>query len=178
MKYDRMRRDEFERVAMPHMESLLRASWRITRDRAAAEDIVQETLMRAWKAFDQFERGTNCKAWLFRILLNIASKHRKKVHSIPVMPLDDCETQRVIPLHAVPPQFAAMEIISALDLLSDEHRVALVLAVVEGFTCKEIAGMCNLPVGTVMSRLSRARTELRKTLLHSQQKERAMANKA
>jgi RNA polymerase sigma-70 factor (ECF subfamily) len=179
MKYDRMRRDEFERVAMPHMESLLRAALRITRDRAAAEDIVQETLMRAWKAFDQFEHGTNCKAWLFRILLNVSSRHRRKVHSIPAMvPLDECETERVIPLHATPPQFAAVEIISALDMLSNEHRIVLVLAVVEGFTCKEISGMCNLPVGTVMSRLSRARTELRKTLLNSQRKERAIANKA
>jgi RNA polymerase sigma-70 factor (ECF subfamily) len=63
-------------------------------------------------------------------------------------------------------------------MLSDEHRIVLVLAVVEGFTCKEIAGMCNLPVGTVMSRLSRARTELRKTLLDSQPKVRSMVNKA
>jgi len=64
MNHHLMRRDEFERVAMPHTESLLRAALRITRERAGAEDIVQETLMRAWNAFDQFERGTNCKGWL------------------------------------------------------------------------------------------------------------------
>ena len=62
MKYDLIRRDEFERVAMPHTEALLRAALRIVRDRAAAEDMVQETLLRAWRAFDQFERGTSCRA--------------------------------------------------------------------------------------------------------------------
>ncbi len=175
MNYDRMRRDEFERVAMPYTESLLRGALRITRDRAEAEDIVQETLLRAWRAFDQFERGTNCKAWLFRILLNISSKRRKKIQATPAMlPLDG--SQRVVQLRAAPPQLTAVEVLSTLDMLSEEHRLILMLGVVEGFTCKEIAQMCALPIGTVMSRLSRARAELRKALTYSQQKERSPAN--
>jgi RNA polymerase sigma-70 factor (ECF subfamily) len=173
-----MRRDEFERVAMPHTESLLRAALSITRNRFGAEDIVQETMLHAWKAFDQFERGTNCKAWLFRILLNIASKQRSKVQSMPsTLTLDEHESQRVIPFRIAPPHFAAMEILSALDMLSKEHRIVLILTVVEGFTCKEIAGMCALPIGTVMSRLSRARAEMRKILGYSQNRARSLAKK-
>jgi RNA polymerase sigma-70 factor (ECF subfamily) len=178
MKYDRMRRDEFESVAMPHTESLLRAALRITRDHAGAEDTVQETLLRAWRAFDQFERGTNCKAWLFRILLNISSKQRKRTQSMPAMlTLDENESQRVIPFRVAPSHFAAMDALSALDMLSTEHRIVLVLAVVEGFTCKEIAGMCALPVGTVMSRLSRARAEMRKIIGSSQYRARSLVKK-
>jgi RNA polymerase sigma-70 factor (ECF subfamily) len=178
MKSNRMRRDEFERVAMPHTESLLRAALSISRDRAGAEDIVQETLLRAWRAFDQFERGTNCKAWLFRILLNISSKQRRKIQAMPsTLTLDENESQRVIPFPVAPPHFAAMEILSALDMLSKEHRIVLILTVVEGFTCKEIAGISALPIGTVMSRLSRARAELRKILGYSQSRARSLAKK-
>jgi RNA polymerase sigma-70 factor (ECF subfamily) len=178
MKFTRMRRDEFESVAMPHTESLLRAALSITRDRAGAEDIVQETLLRAWRAFDQLERGTNCKAWLFRILLNISSKQRRKSQAMPLtLTLGENESQRMIPFRVVPPHFAAMEILSALDMLSKEHRIVLILTVVEGFTCKEIAGMCALPIGTVMSRLSRARAELRKKLGFSQNRARSVAKK-
>jgi RNA polymerase sigma-70 factor (ECF subfamily) len=176
MNHDLIRRDEFEREAMPHTESLLRVALRITRERAGAEDIVQETLLRAWNAFDQFERGTNCKAWLFRILLNLSSKQRKKIQAAPAMlALDENDSDRVIRLRVSPPQFAEVEIVSALDRLSPEHRTILILAVVEGFTCKEIARMCALPIGTVMSRLSRARAELRKILVFSQQEERSVA---
>jgi RNA polymerase sigma-70 factor, ECF subfamily len=176
MNHELIRRDEFERVAMPHTESLFRAALRITRERAGAEDIVQETLLRAWNAFDQFERGTNCKAWLFRILLNLSSKQRKKIQAAPAMlALDENDSDRVIRLRVAPPQFAEVEILSALDRLSTEHRTILILAVVEGFTCKEIARMCALPIGTVMSRLSRARSELRKILVFSQQEERSVA---
>jgi RNA polymerase sigma-70 factor (ECF subfamily) len=162
-----MHRDEFERVAMPHTESLLRAALRIARDRATAEDMAQETLLRAWSAFDQFERGTNCKAWLFRIMLNVSKKNHRMAQARPVLvPLDGNEPPRVIPMHVRPTQLTAVEVLSALDALSTEHRLVLILAVVEGFTCKEIAGICSLPIGTVMSRLSRGRAELRKILVN------------
>jgi len=178
MKSNQMRRDEFELVAMPHTVSLLRAALRITRDRTVAEDVVEETLLHAWRAFDQFERGTNCKAWLFRILLNISSKQRAKIQAIPsTLTLDEHESQKVLPFRVTPPHFAAMEILSALDMLSKEHRIVLILTVVEGFTCKEIAGMCALPIGTVMSRLSRARAEMRKILGFSQNTARSLAKK-
>jgi RNA polymerase sigma-70 factor (ECF subfamily) len=175
--YESMRHDEFERVAMPHTESLLRAALRVVRERAAAEDMVQETLLRAWRAFDQFERGTNCKAWLFRIMLNISNKNHRMAQARPVLvPLNGHEPPRVIPMHARQPQLTAAEVLSALEALSTEHRLVLIMAVVEGFTCKEIAGICSLPIGTVMSRLSRGRAELRKILVYSRGEEQPTAS--
>lgn len=169
MNYDSIRRDEFERVAMPHTESLLRAALRIARDHAAAEDMVQEALLSAWRAFDQFERGTNCKAWLFRIMLNVSNKDHRTADARPVLvPLDAHEPPRVIGMHVRPTQLTAVEVLSALESLSNEHRLVLILAAVEGFTCKEIASICSVPIGTVMSRLSRGRAELRKKLGGSQ----------
>ena len=172
-----MRRDEFECVAMPHTQSLLRAALRLAQERAVAEDMVQETLLHAWNAFDQFERGTNCKAWLFRILINVSRQYHRKNQSAPVtLPLDSGGSQKVVQLWITPPQSASAEVLSALNLLSIDHRLVLMLAVVEGFTCKEIAGMCALPLGTVMSRLSRARAELRKILTRAEGSKRLAAN--
>ena len=165
MNFESMRREEFERVAMPHTQSLLQTALRLAQQRAVAEDMVQETLLHAWNAFDQFERGTNCKAWLFRILINVSRQYHRKSQVTPVtLPLESSGSQNVIQLWVTPPQFATAEILSALNMLSVDHRLVLMLAVVEGFTCKEIAGMCALPLGTVMSRLSRGRAELRKLL--------------
>jgi RNA polymerase sigma-70 factor, ECF subfamily len=172
VNYESIRQIEFERVAMPHTESLLRAAVRISRDRTAAEDMVQETLMRAWKAFEQFERGTNCKAWLFRIMLNVSNKKYRQALARPVLlQLNEHEPLRVIPLRVKASQLEACEVLSALEALSIEHRLVLILAAVEGFTCKEIAAICSLPIGTVMSRLSRGRTELRKILVYSHREE-------
>jgi RNA polymerase sigma-70 factor (ECF subfamily) len=164
VKYTGACEEEFERVAMVHTEKLLRAAVRFTRNLATAEDLVQEALLRAWRAFDQFERGTNCKAWLFRILLNLWSKQRHKIQSAPpVISLEEYVQMRVAAPGATPLVDQA-DVFAALDSLPEEHRTVLVLAVVEGFTCKEIAAMIGVPIGTVMSRLSRARVGLRKKL--------------
>ena len=169
------RRDEFERVAMPHTQGLLQAALRLAQ-RAVAEDMVQETLLHAWNAFDQFERGTNCKAWLFRILINVSRQYHRKHQARPLtQPLDSGGSEKVVQLWVTPPQYATTEVLSALNMLSIDHRLILMLAVVEGFTCKEIAGMCALPIGTVMSRLSRARTELRKILTETRASKRLAA---
>ncbi|HEY6218318.1 MAG TPA: sigma-70 family RNA polymerase sigma factor [Pyrinomonadaceae bacterium] len=177
MSFECMRRDEFERVAMPHTQSLLQAAQRLSRARAVAEDMVQETLLHAWNAFDRFERGTNCKAWLFRILINVSRQYHRKNQARPVtLPLDSGGSQKVVQLYVAPPQFATAEVLSALNMLSIDHRLVLMLAVVEGFTCKEIAAMCALPVGTVMSRLSRARAELRHILTEAEGSKRLAAN--
>ena len=149
MNYELMRQEEFERVAMPHTEGLFRAALRIARERSAAEDMVQETLLRAWRAFDQFERGSNCKAWLFRIMLNVSNKNHREAQSKPTLvPLNENEPSKVIPMYVRPPQLTSVEVLSAFDALSTEHRLVLILAVVEGFTCKEIAGrftLCQSP---------------------------------
>jgi RNA polymerase sigma-70 factor (ECF subfamily) len=156
---------EFERVAMPHVESLLRVAMRLVHDSGHAEEFVQETLLRAWRTFDRFERGTNCKAWLFRILLNLVSRQQRRIRASPqIVSFDAVESIEDLMLPMAKPRLTAAEVISAFDTLSEEHRVVLMLAAVEGFTCKEIAVINGIPIGTVMSRLSRARVALREAL--------------
>jgi RNA polymerase sigma-70 factor (ECF subfamily) len=143
--------DQFERIAMPHLRSLLRVARRLTPDVAAAEDLVQETMLLAWRGFHQFQADTNARAWLFRILLNAFYGQGRKAQRVPLP----------VPAVVNTKLQEAVEIAEALETLPIEQRTVLLLCVVEGFTCREIAGILNVPIGTVMSRLSRARQELR-----------------
>jgi RNA polymerase sigma-70 factor (ECF subfamily) len=154
------RQAEFERVAMPEIASLLRVARRLTRDRTTADDLVQETMLRAWRGFHQFEPGTNVRAWLFRILFHtFYSEERKRRNHPPTVPLP-ASADEMLCAGSV----ETLEVAGALAALSSEHRDVLLLAAVEGFTCREIAGILSLPMGTVMSRLSRARQALRERL--------------
>jgi RNA polymerase sigma-70 factor (ECF subfamily) len=148
--------EEFEKTAMPHLAALLRVARRLTLESTSAEDLVQETMLLAWRGFHRFEAGTNARAWLFRILFNVFYGAGRKA----------ALTERPVPFQdrVQPGLQEAVEISQALDVLSLEQRTVLLLAAVEGFTCQEIAGILNVPMGTVMSRLSRARQELRKCL--------------
>ena len=158
-----LQRSEFESVAIPHIHALLRTAVRLTRgDFSTAEDLVQEAMLSAWRAFDQFERGTVCKAWLFRILLNLSSKRIQKLVAVP--PTVSLDVPNAIELADPHPAHSAVDMLTALNQLSDEHRAVLLLQVVEGFTCHEAAEILNLPIGTVMSRLSRAKAALRSIL--------------
>jgi RNA polymerase sigma-70 factor (ECF subfamily) len=148
------REQEFGEVALPQTQNLLRFARRLTFDSSAAEDLVQETLMRAWKGFDQFRGGTNARAWLFRILLNTFYGQGRKGH-LSVVPLG--ETDRVGSTGGD----MSFEITDALAKLPVEQRTVLILGAVEGFTCREISEMLHIPMGTVMSRLSRARQAMR-----------------
>jgi len=155
------RQQEFERVALIHAEALLRTALRISPDRAAAEDLVQEALLRAWKSFGQFEPGTNAKAWLFRIMLNVSNRRWSDAQKSPRLEaLDEAGNEPAIQ----PEPMSDAHVLAGLAELPEEFRVVLMLAAVEGFTCKEISQMLDLPIGTVMSRLSRARQNLRKRL--------------
>ena len=137
---------------MPHVAALLRVARRLTLNSPSAEDLVQETMYRAWRGFSQFEAGTNARAWLFRILFNaFHAEGRKRALVVTEVP----------ELAIGPTQQEAAEVRQALDALPVEQRTVLLLAAVEGFTCREIAGILDIPMGTVMSRLSRAREELR-----------------
>jgi RNA polymerase sigma-70 factor (ECF subfamily) len=151
------REKEFEEVAMPQAGSLLRFARRLASDSSAAEDLVQETMMRAWRGFDQFHGGTNARAWLFRILLNTFYGLGRKGH-LTLVPLGEIDRAGFNGNHT------AFEISDALAKLPVEQRTVLMLGAVEGFTCREVAEMLNIPMGTVMSRLSRARQALRQRL--------------
>jgi RNA polymerase sigma-70 factor (ECF subfamily) len=148
------REQEFGEVALPQTRNLLRFARRLTSDSAAAEDLVQETMMRAWRGFDQFRGGTNARAWLFRILLNTFYGQGRKGH-LTLVPLGDTDRAGS---HGGNSSF---EITDALAKLPVDQRTVLMLGAVEGFTCREMAEMLHIPMGTVMSRLSRARQAMR-----------------
>jgi RNA polymerase sigma-70 factor (ECF subfamily) len=159
------RQDEFERTAIPHSRSLLRVARRLASDPATAEDLVQETLYRAWRSFEQFQTGTNIRAWLFRILFNAFYAQGRQLSSAPILVSLDAPGVEPGPKRTAGISFGdAAEVSSALDALSAEHRTVLLLAVVEGFTCREMAQILGLPIGTVMSRLSRGRQAMRERL--------------
>ena len=139
---------------MPHTRSLLRVARRLTTD---PEDLVQETMLSAWRGFDRFRAGTNVRAWLFRIMMN--AFHARGRKSRPALvPIEGHDRATGADLAA------AAEITQAMDELAVEHRTVLLLGVVEGFTCQEISEILSVPIGTVMSRLSRAREALRSRL--------------
>ncbi len=154
---------EFEAVALPHLQELYRTAARLLGDGAKAEDAVQETYLQAWKSFARFETGTNCRAWLFKILVNTIHHHRRGWFQLRRVP----ESQEILdqtPVAPVPQRLDQSEIIRALDLLPADYRAVVLLADVQEFSYKEIAGLLDVPIGTVMSRLSRGRKMLRRQL--------------
>lgn len=159
-----LRARTFEDEAMPHTACLLRAAISITRDSAVAEDLVQDTLLRAWRFFHRFDQGTDCKAWLFRIMLNLSTRVRQKrtVESISSVPIDETHAEEHASTDA--DVFKQLLIRRAFEALPEDQRTVLHLAIVDGFTCKEISELLSLPIGTVMSRLGRGRAVLRDQL--------------
>jgi RNA polymerase sigma-70 factor, ECF subfamily len=156
-------REEFESIALVHTDALRRTARRLLRCDGLAEDAVQDTLLCAWRAFRQFQPDTNCRAWLFRILLNGIRKTGRRA-----LPLIGPPGQSLDNLVAIGSPFASLaysEAIAAIDALPEEQRSVL-LAALEGFACKEISSMLAIPIGTVMSRLSRSRAEVRNALNH------------
>lgn len=155
------RQQEFEEIALPHARALLRVARRLTGKSSAAEDLVQETLLSAWRGFHQFRPDTNIRAWLFRILFNTFYGQGRKL-SATVVPLSPAMAART------PSVDDAIAVRRALDSLEAEHQAVLLLGVVEGFTCREMAEILGVPIGTIMSRLSRARQAMRKSLERSE----------
>ncbi len=153
-----VRVEDFESAALPHLNELFRTAARLVGGNCTeAEDLIQETYMQAWKSFHRFELGTNCRAWLFRILFNKANHHRKwlfwrKTH--------DREANLAEALRYEPPiseQLGDEEVLLALERLPRHYREVVLLADVEEFSYKETAQILCVPIGTVMSRLSRGR---------------------
>jgi RNA polymerase sigma-70 factor, ECF subfamily len=171
-------RDRFERDALPHLDTLYRAARRYTPGSADAEDLVQETMLKAYAAFHHYEDGTNIRAWLLRILTNtwISSHHRAQRRPAEVLSEDVTDAQ--IAAHAAhsssglpSAELAALtalgddEVRRALGQVSEDQRLAVYYADVEGLPHRDIAHILDIPVGTVMSRVYRGRHALRRLLV-------------
>jgi RNA polymerase sigma-70 factor (ECF subfamily) len=160
---DADRHDTFRRAAVIHLDALYRFARRIADgDIALAEDLVQETFLQAWRSFDSFELGTNCRAWLYRILLNCWSHEQRRRSRHPVV-VDSDAVEREPLVFDPPPatDITAEEVVAAFEKLPQEFQVVVLLADVEELTYREIAEVLAVPIGTVMSRLSRGRRLLR-----------------
>ena len=156
---------EFEAAALPHMNDLFRTATRLLADPARAEDVIQDVYLQAWKSFHRFQQGTNCRAWLFKILFNTVHHYRRKWLNLRVIrESEEILAETVAAQPPVPDRLTDAEILAALDRLSAEFRSVVLLSDVEEFSYKEIAGILEIPIGTVMSRLSRARKLLREQL--------------
>ncbi len=169
--------DPFETEALSFLDALYRTALRMTRSEADAEDLVQETYIRAFRFRDQFTPGTNLKAWLFRILTNtFINSYRKRSTQPQTTELDDVEETALYrhmvgpggdasePERAVLDGVVDSEISDALEELPERFRTVVLLDV-EGFAYKEIAEMLGIPIGTVMSRLHRGRKFLQQRLI-------------
>jgi RNA polymerase sigma-70 factor (ECF subfamily) len=169
----------FAEQAMPFMSSLYAGALRMTRNPSDAEDLVQETYLRAYRGFGGFQEGTNLKAWLYRILTNtFINSYRAKQRRPQESELDEVEDlylyRRLGGVEAahygrsaedeLMDFFSEAEVKSAVEELPENFRLAVLLADVEGFSYKEIASILDIPIGTVMSRLHRGRKALQKRL--------------
>jgi RNA polymerase sigma-70 factor (ECF subfamily) len=149
---------------MPHIDALYRTAARVVGDRTEAEDLVQETYLQAWKSFHRFEPGTNCRAWLFKILFHVIQHHRRKWYSSRGNETDELLEQTVAYEPPVSQHLTDEDVLAALEKIPQQYRDVVLLADVEEFSYKEVAATLKIPVGTVMSRLSRGRKLLRSEL--------------
>lgn len=171
------KREDFEHTAVPYFNTIYNSAYRMTGNKADAEDLVQDVFLSAYKSFHQFEGGTNCRAWLFRILKNTfinkikkagrESKGVQELSSSVVHEFNYSTTQR---LNNLTIAFEGRDetIQKALNKLPEEFRMAIVLCDVEGFSYQEISEIMECPVGTVRSRISRGRQLLAEDLVNIQ----------
>jgi RNA polymerase sigma-70 factor, ECF subfamily len=170
-------RVRFEREAMIHLDALMRTARRMAKSETDAEDLVQETMLKAYRFFDKFEEGTNCKAWLFKIMTNIfINNYRsrsKAPQSIAVEDVDDGflygQLAKNPSVNNPETEFFSKifddDVKSAISDLPEDFRIVVVLSFLEGFSYQEIADITGLQIGTVKSRLHRGRKLLQKALL-------------
>ncbi len=160
------RTQEFEAAALPHLNDVYRTAARLLGDGARADDVVQDVYYQAWKSFDRFESGTNCRAWLFKILFHTLNHYRRKWLNVRMVKEGEDILDRVsAPGPPVPEHITDQDMLRALAEVPQDFRAVVLLVDVEEFSYKDTAGILNLPVGTVMSRLSRGRKLLREKLV-------------
>ena len=185
-------RDTFATDATAFAPQLFSTAVRMTRNRADAEDLVQETYMKAWRAYDSYEEGTNLRAWLFRIMTNTyINRYNAKMRRPNETDLDDVEELYLYRRLGTIDQsrmsasaedqmmelFTDDEVKNAIEELPEAFRMPLLLSDVDGFSYKEIAEMLDVPIGTVMSRLHRGRKAMQKRL-YEFAKERGLVNES
>ena len=167
----RSKRSEFERQALAHLDALYGAAYRLTRNARDAEDLVQDSLLRAYRFWDSFQQDSNCKAWLLRIVTNtFINEYTRRKRSREVLDAANAEQQatdgvlvqasandKQAPDRLLLEQSVSDDVQRALEQLPDDFRTAVVLCDMQGLSYKEIADIMECPVGTVMSRLFRGR---------------------
>jgi len=158
--------EDFEAAAIPHLAALYRTAKFLAYEPSDAEDLVQEVYLEAWKSFHRFERGTNCRAWLFRILFHrLHHLRRRQLKSFKVESFSSpAEPDALAATPPVPQEIRDGDILQALAKIPSDFREVVLMADVQEFSYKEIAETLGIPLGTVMSRLSRGRKLLRQEL--------------
>ena len=165
-------KEGFEEEALVHLDTLYNVALRLTGNPADAEDLVQETVLKAYRAWEKYERGTNCRAWLVTILrntfINQFRKRRKKPSKVDYDAVEDISVFEAVqeqdPTGAFFRHIVDDEVTRAVQELPEEFRMPLVLSDVEGLSYAEIAEILDIPVGTVKSRLFRGRRRLQRRL--------------
>jgi len=163
--------EEFEREAVPHMDALYNFALKMTGDSDDASDLIQETYLKAFRFWDKFEKGTNCKAWLFRIMKNtFINTYRKNTKEPDKVDYEEIENfyENIKPSSTdsahlekdIYDNLLDDELSSAISSLPEDFRTVVILCDIEGYTYDEIADFVDVPVGTVRSRLHRARKML------------------
>ena len=163
--------EKFEAVALSHIDSLYRLALYMSENESDAEDLVQDTYLKAYRFFDKFEEGTNCKAWLLTILrntfVNNIRRDRKHKHAVPLSEMKEHGVELSVgddPEDEIFKDLFDDDVTAAMNALPDIYREVVLMADVEGLSYKEIADIVGCPIGTVMSRLFRGRRFLRKKL--------------
>ncbi|HEX7358621.1 MAG TPA: sigma-70 family RNA polymerase sigma factor [Ignavibacteriaceae bacterium] len=180
--------EEFEREAVPHMDALYNFAIKMTGDSDDASDLLQETYLKAFRFWDKFEKGTNCKAWLFRIMKNTyINTYRKNTKEPDKVDYEEIENfyENIKPSSTdsahlekdIYDNLLDDELSSAISSLPEDFRTVIILCDIEGYTYDEIADFVDVPVGTVRSRLHRARKMLF-TKLHSYASDKGYVTKA
>ena len=156
---------DFEAAAMPHIDDLFRTAQRVLRDPSRAEDVVQEVYLQAWKSFERFELGTNCKAWLYKILFHSINHYRRKWFRLRLLSeKEEYLEENLAWTPSLPDHLTDADILAALDDIPQNFKSVVLLVDVEEFAYKDVGEILEIPIGTVMSRLSRGRRLLRERL--------------